>query len=194
MLGTLVVGLVTITIVRTGLSANMFSGILRTVVGYFTAPYVYFEKLYEYTSLVQERVLLFGGMFFSGVLDIFIMGLRFIGLEIKQPSYFLAEYNQTFLLVGDNTLYNAFPNMIFAFLYDFGIAGVIIGPIMFGVMVKLAYQKMISTNKIAYKGIYIMIGIMIYESVMKWSGTGFTPWAVILLFLCFNYFSKKQTN
>lgn len=188
----LIGGLIIITIFRTGLNTNIFDAIFQTVIGYYTAPYIYFEKLSEYTSMVQEEVRLYGAMFFSGIIDIFIIGLRFLGVAIKQPSFYLAEYNQTFLLVGNNISYNAFPNMVYTFIYDFGLAGVILGPMAFGFMAKLVYQKMISTNKIAYKGIYIMIGLMIYESVMKWLGTSILPWAVILLFFCYNYFSSRR--
>src|SRR5699024_3716601 len=92
--------LIYMTVKRSGIEVNMFTGILRTVSGYFTAPFIYFEKLHEHAYVNNEKVFLFGGMFFSGIIDIIVMALRFLGANILQPSYYLAEHNQTFLMIG----------------------------------------------------------------------------------------------
>ena len=180
--------LVYITIVR-GTLAD-FHNVLCTVTLYFSAPYIFYEQLSSYA--LQDNVLLFGGAFFGGILDTFILGLRYIGLDISTMSSYISRHNQMSLAVGNNLSYNAFPTMVYTFLYDFNYVGVILGPLLFGIIVTISYKKMIMTNRLAYKGIYFMIALMIYESVMKWVGTSEYPWIVIAMFLIFDHFTKKR--
>jgi oligosaccharide repeat unit polymerase len=180
--------LVYITTAR-GTSVN-FSALMHTVVLYFTAPYIYFEKLLKYA--LQERVMLFGGAFFGGILDFFILTFKFFsGSDVLTMAQHIATYNQTYIYVGVNSQYNAFPTMVYTFLYDFSYLGVILGPLLFGAIAMSSYKRMISTNRIAYKGIYIMIALLIYQSVMKWEGTSAYPWIVLAMFLIYEFLRKK---
>lgn len=183
--------LVYITTAR-GTSAD-FNDILKTVILYYTASYTYFELLSPFA--LEDNVLLFGGAFFGGIIDIFIMALRFFAnADINTMSSYIGKLNQTNLFVGDNLTYNAFPTMVYTFLYDYNYLGVILGPLLFGLLVMTSYKKMITNNRLAYKGIYIMIALMIYQSVMKWIGISPEPWIVIGMFLIFDYSSRKQRH
>lgn len=178
--------LVYITISRSGSDNTTLEDIIETVVLYFSAPYIYFEKLSSYA--LNDNVLLFGATFFGGIIDILLLVFNFIGLDVKTVSSYIANHNQLFLTVGNGHTYNAFPTMVYTFLYDFNYLGVIIGPTIFGLLTIISYKKMLITNRIAYKGIYIVIALMIYESPMKWEGTSANPWLVIIMFLIYDYF------
>lgn len=178
-----------ITIAR-GTSAN-FTDVLRTVTLYFTAPYIFFEQLSPYA--LQNTRLLYGGAFFGGIVDTVILVCRFLGgLDFNTMSSYIGKYNQMYLYVGGSLNYNAFPTMIYTFLYDFNYLGVILGPLLFGVIAMWAFKKMVTANRIAFKGIYIMIALMIYESVMKWTGTSAVPWIVIALFLILDKLARAR--
>ena len=180
--------LIYITMARS--TSGNFNEIFHTGILYFTAPYIYFEKLYNIA--LQDNVLLFGGAFFGGVIDFFMLIYKFVsGTDISTMGQHVAKYNQTALFVGVNSEYCAFPTMVYTFLYDFSYLGVILGPLLFGTLAMSSYKKMRTSNRLAYKGIYIMIGLMIYQSVMKWEGTSAYPWAVIAMFFTYEYFTKK---
>ncbi|MEK3984573.1 O-antigen polymerase [Paenibacillus sp. FSL K6-3166] len=179
-----------ITILRSDATGNPIKDTLKTVVLYFTAPYIYFENVFD--MIRQERVVLFGGAFFGGIVDIFILLSRYLGLDINQISSYIGKYNQMYISVGGNSFYNAFPTMLYTFFYDFGYLGIILESFLFGLLAKYFYWKMRRLNNIAYKGMYIMVAIMIYESTMRWVGTSATPWIVILLFFAFNKISKVK--
>lgn len=178
--------LVYITIFRSSSDNNTLKDIIETVVLYFSASYIYFEKLCSYA--LNDNVLLFGATFFGGIIDILLLAFNFIGLDVKTVSSYIGNHNQLFLMVGNGHTYNAFPTMVYTFLYDFNYLGVIIGPTIFGLLTIISYKKMLITNKLAYKGIYIVIALMIYESPMKWEGTSANPWLVIIMFLIYDYF------
>lgn len=183
--------LVYISIAR-GTTADI-DGVLQTVVLYFTAPYIFFELLSPYA--LQDNILVFGGAFFGGIVDTVIMAIRVIfRLDISTMTSIVASFNQMFLQVGGNLMYNAFPTMLYTFLYDFGYLGIIIGPFWFGLMSMVSYMKMITCNRIAFKGIYIMIALMIYDSVMKWAGTSASVWVVMLLFLVFDRVARNKNS
>ena len=182
--------LVYITTAR-GTSVNS-NDILHTVILYFTAPYIYFEKLYKH--VLQDNVLLFGGGFFGGIIDFFMLAYKFIsGTDFNTMAQNIAKYSQNYVVigVGVNSKYNAFPTMVYTFFYDFGYLGMILGPLLFGTLAMCSYKKMIISNRLAYKGIYIVIALMIYHSVMKWEGISAVPWIAIGMFLVYGFFDTK---
>ncbi|MFC6649001.1 O-antigen polymerase [Paenibacillus rhizoplanae] len=188
----LVIAMFTITIFRNDTLGNPIIQAFKTIVLYFTAPYIYFENLIG--LVIQDKVTLYGGAFFGGIIDVFVLFCRYIGFDLTQISTHVGKYNQLYLSVGDSSYYNAFPTMIFTFFYDFGYLGIVLESFIFGLMANYFYGKMKREDSTASKGIYIIIVIMIYESVMRWIGTSATPWIVILLLFIFDKISKfKKT-
>jgi oligosaccharide repeat unit polymerase len=156
--------------------------VLSTVVRYFSASYLYYENMIVFVK--KDEVLLYGMAFFGGIIDFFIFIFRFLGLDINPISSYISEYNQLYITVNsEGAIYNAFPTMIYTFFYDFGYLGIILGPLLFGYLSFIIYNRMILTNDFGYKGIYIMIVILIYESPMRWIGTSPHTWIVIFLFI-----------
>src|SRR5699024_8099279 len=94
--------------------------------------------------------------------------------------------------IGNENTYNAFPTMLYTFFYDFNYLGIIMGPLIFGLLALFVYQKMLISNSFSRKGIYIMIVIMIYQSTMRWEGIFYEPWIVIFLFIISGYFIKRK--
>ncbi|UAL47158.1 oligosaccharide repeat unit polymerase [Sutcliffiella horikoshii] len=166
-------------------------GVLSTVIIYFTAPYLYFENMLPLA--MNDDSIFFGGAFFGGIIDVFIFILRFVGFDINPIASYISEHNQTYITVSnEGAIYNAFPTMVYTFFYDFGYLGVILGSLMFGILSLVIYKKMLKTNNFGYKGAYIMIILMIFESPMRWIGTSTHTWVVIIMFLILSYYSKQK--
>jgi oligosaccharide repeat unit polymerase len=78
--------LIYITFSRTTGVASMYD-ILKTTVVYFTGAYIYFEKISLYP--LQDGNLLYGGAFLGGIIDIFVLILRYIGFDINQIASYI---------------------------------------------------------------------------------------------------------
>lgn len=177
----------------TGMRTSEENYILKSIehiISYYTAPYIYFEVLTEYA--IHDREPLYGFTIFGGFWDLFILLFRVLGLEVKTISSYISEYNQTYLLIGDDLIFNALPSMLYTFVYDLGILGAILGPFIFGLLSMYIYLKMLSSGKLKYKGMYIMICFMIYGSVMKWEGIYTSTWLVFILFIVYDYLSNRK--
>lgn len=182
-----------ITIARGHSEGGSIQYILKMVILYFSAPYIYFEKIRPLA--MDESTMLYGATFFGGIIDIVILTFKFFGSEMNTISYYIAQHNQLYLNVGKDNFYNAFPTMVYSFLYDFKCFGMIIGPFLFGLLSYIPYFLVKKTDAFAHKGIYIMIILMIYQSPMKWIGIEYRPWIIIFIFLIYHFvFSDGKDN
>lgn len=188
----LVMVLVFISFSRSSSTTNEISDLLQTIVVYFTGSYIYFEKTLN--SIFVDNNYLFGGAFFGGILDIFILLFKYIGLNFEQFSSYVGKYTQQYIFIGNNIQFNAFTTMIYSFIYDFGYGGIFIGPFLFGGISSYSYRKMESKRSMKYKGIYIAIVIMIYESILRWAGLFANIWIVIILFILIDFLSNKKNQ
>lgn len=181
--------LIYITINRSD-NVNQLSDILQTIVVYFTGAFVYFEKMLPVVEM--DNTFFLGGSFFGGVIDIFILVMKLFGSNIEQISSIISEYNQEYVIIGSGIPFNAFTTMLYPFVYDFGKIGVLIQPFFFGLLARTFYVKLERNRTIMYKGIYIIIVMIIYESVMRWMGLFAHVWIMILLFYICNFIAKKS--
>ena len=165
--------------------------VVEMVVRYFSAPYIYFEKMIPFVE--NDKIYLYGGAFFGGILDIPIFVVRALGFDIAPMSSYISTYNQMYITVNNHgDIYNAFPTMAYTFYYDFGFLGIIIGSVLFGLFSLISYKKMIQTNNLKYKGIYVLVTITIFESIMRWEGMFMSTWIVILLFILVGFSQKSR--
>lgn len=161
--------------------------LVKTVLVYFTGSFIYFEKMLP--VLNSNNIVLYGATFFGGIQDLVILLLNSLGSNFVQISSYISEFNQNYVNIGGNTLFNAFTTMLYPFIYDFGLMGIIIQPFLFGVISGYYYLRMEAKRSILYKSIYLIIILMIYESVMRWMGLFMHTWIVIFMFYLLKFFS-----
>lgn len=189
-----VILLVTITLVRSIHSKNIIYSVLKTITMYFTGSIKFLEINID--KFLGNYDYLWGRGFFGGVADVFVLLLRFIGFRnIDTAGTLIGTPVQKAELIGPNQTYNAFPTMIYTFLFDSGILGVFIDSILFGLLCAFTYYIMLKKNNIFLLGMYLLCVISIVDSILVWDFL--SPWACFvwigfgILYLLDQHFSVK---
>ncbi len=156
---------VAITTERGNEGGNFFEKIYEMLVVNFTGSFIYFDELLKKEGFLQ---LTWGKTMIAGIIDPFITILRFIGLSNSLTSQVaVGNITSEFVRIGDYS-YNAMPTMYYYFMTDFGMAGVVIGSAIFGIMAAFVYKKYKMTGNNRYTMLYLMLALMIIESPMTW--------------------------
>lgn len=112
--------------------------------------YVADPQIYQLTS----EHMLYGQEFFSGILTPFIIILNLFGMNLKSGIEIINEVTQQFIFVSPKSLMNNNCTMIYAFLRDFGILGLVIGPMILAYIYNKAYKYKRKGTNVYTKGYY----------------------------------------
>lgn len=160
---------------------DSFEEVIRTFILYFTGSYAYFERIISFQ--MDSQINLYGLAFFGGIADTFGLFSNILGIEYISSSSVIAEYNQLYLDLGNHNYFNAFPTYMYTFMYDYGILGLIIGSLLFGLVTSLWYKNYLNYRSFSNLLLYIVIIVLVYESTMRWYGIFSTPWLIIMFAL-----------
>ena len=188
------------TAVRLGVKLNNHKFILNNVVSeQIKQNYLYFvggfRLLDQYIGEFDNNYTL-GRMTLGGVDD--IVGIPFLALnyDYKPINTEVGKKLQKNILIGNNTYMNAFYTCVMNFYSDFGILGVIIIPLVYGVILKRVINKAAYNKNLYDILIFLYITCLTVSAVYRWFyqlGSGLFT-IIIIMFIKSAFEGKRDEN
>lgn len=167
-IGLLLVGISIVSVAITtgrGREGSFFEKIADALVLNFTGSFSYLNVLESQNLIFNDSLL---PSIIAGLIDPIVSILRFLGVtNTLTRQIAIGNITSEFVLIGTQS-YNAMPTMYYYFLYDFGMAGVVIGPALLALMSTIIYKNKIKSKRVDYFAAYIWLMLLIFESPMNW--------------------------
>lgn len=166
--------------------------ILITIIKSYTL-YVGIFNYYNTHEYIAFDDFLLGGSTFEGLITYFRMLLnKFLncGIEtnVKSNNYYIQE----FVRIGPYLNANAHATMYFLFIRDFGYLGVVIGPLLLGIVCHRLYKKML--NKPQYFVYYLFMTYVLTTTTLSCHIYKLFFWITIVYYYFFQKYCIKQQN
>jgi oligosaccharide repeat unit polymerase len=171
-----IVGIVVFVLVV--ITALRGQSLLRSIYGYFTGSLSFLDYIIENPATFKLNQPLWGYLTFSAILEPIVLVLKFVGFTaIKVSSYEFNIVCQSYYDVGasgSRVMINANTSIIYYFLRDFGIVGVLIGGLFIGLITAKAYNKW---KKGSFLGgiVFIYLMVCLFNSLMTYQFFGQDP-------------------
>lgn len=133
--------------------------------------------------------LLYGKEFFGGFLEPFYIIAKLIGLNLESGIQVINEITQQFVYVSPNSYMNNNVTMIYSFLRDFGILGLLICPFIIGVYYTVLFKKKESINNPFEKCLYYYSLSIMPFLIFEWMPARMS---IVLVLLFLRLFLKQK--
>ena len=148
-------------------------GILGTFWQYSIGAICYFDLIVNDPIMfgIQRGNYLFGRATF-GPIFCFIETFKaaFFGADYQGPDYLLNMYDQVFYVIAPGVKMNATSTIIYSFLRDWGVAGILIGPAVVAFFVEFVYRKAeIHKGSMLWNFLLILLYYMILFSIWRYT-------------------------
>lgn len=155
------------------------------IIMYFAGSFSYLELIIRNpVSFGLEDPLLLGYLTLGFIFEPIILVLKFfVGIDFKIPGYYFNIYMQPFQNIAENgmKLFNNNSTMIYTFLRDFGVAGVVIGPFFLSWLTYKTQRRYEKTQDTIWFLLLIYMYSVILNSTMSYSLTSISSSLVILV-------------
>ncbi len=164
----------------------------KHMVTYFVGPVVAFDYALENNYVSKNRGYKYGALTFSSIEEILYIGVLRLNRDYKRP---ISEYSKLIqhdlILIGDGITWNALFTWCLYFYLDLGVAGLILFPFIFGIMIRKLIFYCYKNPNLYSLSILCFFYVDLMISVMKYSWQSF---ALIVMLLFFFYMSNKSKN
>lgn len=146
---------------------NAILDLLNEAYKYYAGSVQHFQVRIDRLGDIRDHgVALFAGYIRPALL---VLGL----LGIKAPNNYNVFLYQNSLLqngtqIGDGVWYNAFATMNYHFYLSFGVAGIMIGNFLFGIICAIAYKKMKRNQNYWTIGVLLLMLQCVLTSMVRW--------------------------
>lgn len=166
--------------------------IIRNIYLYFAGSLSYLDYIVENPSLFALDRPLYGYLTFGAIAEPVVLVLKVLGItKVKVPSYEFNIYCQNYYDIGNGMEvipFNANTSILYYFLRDFGVIGVIIGACVFGWLTVTAYNNWQKGNRF-WGMVFLYLGNSMFNSLMTYQLIGPTP--AIIVFTLYLLTQKK---
>ena len=189
-----VIGIVLITSVR---SLGGGTSVLENAFFYFAGPITYFDEMLQDPQRfgLDGSGLLYGTATFGFIANpIEIMASVIFHFDYVGSDSIVTEAAAAYLPFSNSLVGNAVCTSLYPFMRDFGIAGVAIGPILFGMMTGLVWQKTFAGGAINQRWFPACVFMMYCVTFSEWRYTLVFPFAgaVFVIFAILNCFRSPN--
>jgi len=168
----------------------------RGIENYFEHTYLYLAGSIPHLSLriSQIRNYTYGFTFISGFVKPIFVFLNGLGI-LSYPEFYINVLSyanvEDVVFIANNTTYNAFVTPVFYFYLDFGIIGVILYSIIYGMLLGFSYSLIKRKMNILNLFIFLMIMQGVFTSMVRWQ---FITPHYALTFIYILLFVKKNNK
>lgn len=189
-----VIGIVLITSVR---SLGGGTSVLENAFFYFAGPITYFDEMLQdpHGFGLTGSGLLYGTATFGFITNpLKILASIIFRFDYTGSDSIVTEAAAAYLPFSDTLVGNAVCTCLYPFMRDFGIAGVAIGPFLFGMMVGFVWQKTFAGGAINQRWFPACVFMMYCVAFSEWRYTLVFPFAgaVFAIFAILNYFRSPN--
>ena len=182
-------GIVAIALVMFMVTIFREQEIFKNIVVYFSGSFSFLDYILDNPADFGLTDNLNGYLTFGCVTEPIVLGLKVLGLTaMKTPSYLFNIVGQNFYDIGSGSTTLPFNNnttVLYYFLRDFGVWGIIIGGIFLASLVVYSYNKWNSGSRF-HALIFVYMAVILLNSIMTYQLFGCNPIfvAVALYFCC----------
>ena len=174
---------------------NSESSLFSNAYSYYVGSIHLFDvHLNEKASLLDDENLLYGKAILSPIIDIYKMTINFFGFNtnIKSGVETINQQVQQYYRVGNHISLNNNVTFLYVPLRDFGIFGLLIGPLYLSFIYAIAYKKKKNLPTVKNKAIYYylcsILPYFIFEFYLNKTNTFFT--IIFILVIPYIFFKK----
>lgn len=184
-------GIVAIALVMFMVTIFREQEIFKNIVVYFSGSFSFLDYILEKPTDFGLMEKMNGYLTFGCITEPIVLGLKMLGLTtMKTPSYLFNIVGQNFYDIGSGSttlLFNNNTTVLYYFLRDFGVCGIIIGGIFLASLVVYSYNRWKSGSKF-HALVFVYIAVILLNSIMTYQLFGCNPFFVVFaLYFC----SKK---
>lgn len=161
---------------------------------YFSGPSYLSRLLENYSDYGIGGKLMWGQATFGFIINwiIIVLDPLFGGRLETSLNILGSTITNRQLAVGSRTLVNSMSTGFYAFLVDWGYAGIIIGPFILAIITKILVKKLDRNRTIQNLGIYIFWIYALIRTVFKWDMVSLDFFVVLFTLHIFTTFSGKH--
>lgn len=167
--------------------------IIKNIVVYFSGSFSFLDYIIDNPNEFGLTEPLLGYLTFGCLTEPIILGLKVLGLTtMKVPSYLFNIVGQDFYDIGEGStklLFNNNTTVLYYFLRDFGVVGIVIGGIFLASLIVYAYNKWMSGSKF-HALIFVYMAVILLNSIMTYQLFACGPFFTIVAM----YFCSKRAK
>lgn len=176
------------------------NSLFRSIVIYFSGSLSFLDYIISLPNSFALNEHLYGYFTFGILIEPLVLVLKVLGFtDIKVPSYLFNIYCQPFYNIGINGTYisfNANTSILYYFLRDFGVVGIVIGGTLLGSIISLAFNSWRRGNMFGGL-VFIYFSIVLFNSIMTFQSFGSGPFIILFSFYFMTqkaFVLKKRKN
>lgn len=163
---------------------------MGNVITYFTGPFTFLSKLLESSELTQP---LYGKAVFGGLYNFIYAIIKILfGFEYNGSDVIITSITSQYIRIGESTLYNSLTSIIYPFLCDFGVFGLIIDTTIFAFLCNSIEKKAYKSMNIMWSIIYLYITFVVFDSVLQYDLLGPINSVLLILTIAISYQRNKR--
>lgn len=170
---------------------------IRILINHFIIYTTGSIRAFQY-ALENDSAYLFpsyGLLTFSGLHEIISYPLIAVGFDIVPYTWKYGQILKTPISIGPNTEFNALYSALYNIYFDFGLAGTIIIPLVFGYLCNLSLLKFLKKPNIFYFANTTLLFLSSIWTILTWSlASPKSIFALIILYLAGYVFEKKYSD
>lgn len=186
-------GIVVIALVMFMVTIFRKQEIFKNIVVYFSGSFSFLDYILDNPTDFGLIENLNGYLTFGCIAEPVVLGLKVLGLTtMKTPSYLFNIVCQNFYDIGSGSttlLFNNNTTVLYYFLRDFGVWGIVIGGIFLASLVVYSYNKWNSGSRF-YALIFVYMAVILLNSIMTYQLFACNPFFVVFAL----YFCCKKAN
>ena len=161
---------------------------IKNIVVYFSGSFSFLDYILDNSEKFGVSDHLSGYLTFGCITEPIVLGLKVIGLTtMKTPSYLFNIVGQNFYDIGAESeiiLFNNNTTVLYYFLRDFGVAGIVIGGVFLAWLLAYSHNKWRAGSEF-YALIFVYIASVLLNSIMTYQLFGCGPFfTVVALYFC----------
>lgn len=160
---------------------------LGNIVGYFSGSLCFLSALLKYNT--NTNYLGYGSMTFGFIVNFFkTIGKIILGIEYNGSDAIFTSFAGDYLKIGNNTMYNSLPTMLYAFILDFGLWFFWIGVLLLATFSLYIEKRFYKRRDIMSLSIYMYALFVVFDTILVYDyiSTGAFMTFFFLIFVTYN--------
>ncbi|MFC4354212.1 O-antigen polymerase [Chryseomicrobium palamuruense] len=194
----LVTGMAYITMLRRGISVftidtlmEGYSLLFRQTIVYFVGPFRSLDYLIN-SDIINIYGLFWGKLTFGGIENLVGYIFLFLDPNYKIANYVIGPLTQNPITIGNGVEFNAFYTSLMNYYLDFNIIGVLIIPLIYGMINAYITNLFLRKTNIVTLMLFIFITYQSIASSFRWNFQFPGSWIVILILVILGIIIKKN--
>jgi oligosaccharide repeat unit polymerase len=172
---------------------NGYSILFNQAVIYFVGPFRAFDALLS-NGVINQFGLFWGRLTFGGIDHLIGYAFNLIHINYPVSNYIIGPYTQTPITIGAGHTFNAFYTALMNYYLDFGIVGILIFPLLYGMFNSFVCNLFLKHSSATT---FMLLVLTLYDSIatsFRWSYQLPETWIVLIVLAIVHGVSRSKNN